>query len=135
MAASILQQLLALYFVTIYSWQLSSREKSLVEKKISFIYFKDFTDLVFFYTDISFFIFSYAKHMLYSEQPTVLLAQRHLNTVPLNKFENLNSILNIFQKTHDFLVFTGPLIICIYLRTTGRHFRDQENVRHLRQSY
>ena len=49
MIASILQQLLPLYFAIIYNWQLSSSQKSLVEKKSS-IYFKDFTDLDFFYT-------------------------------------------------------------------------------------
>ena len=73
---------------------------------------------------------SYAKRMLYSEQPTFLLARGHLNTMILTNFENLNSISNIFQETHDFLVLTDPVIICIYLRTTNRHFRDQGNVRH-----
>ena len=34
MNTSILQQLLALYFATLYSWQLSSSEKSLVGEKI-----------------------------------------------------------------------------------------------------
>ena len=34
MAVSILQQLLPLYFVIIYSWQLSSSEKLLAGKKI-----------------------------------------------------------------------------------------------------
>ena len=67
MTASILQQFLGLYFTIIYSWQLSSCQKSLVGKKTSSIYFKDFKDLDFLYTDISFFIFSYAKRMLYSE--------------------------------------------------------------------
>ena len=69
--------------------------------------------------------------MMYSEQPTVLLAQRHLNTMLLTNFENLISILNIFREAHDFLVLTDPVIVCIYLRTTGRHFRDQRNVLHL----
>ena len=50
MTASILQQLLALYFAIRYSWQLSSSEKSLVEKKNSSICLKDFTDLDFFFT-------------------------------------------------------------------------------------
>ena len=68
--------------------------------------------------------------MLYSEQPTVLLARRYLNTMLLTNFENLNSISNIFQETHNFLVLTDPLIICIYLRTTDIHFRDPGNVRH-----
>ena len=53
MNASILQQLLALYFVIIYSWQLSRSEKSLVGKKIH-PYIKDFTDLDFFYAHIFF---------------------------------------------------------------------------------
>ena len=30
--------------------------------------------------------------------------------------ENLNSILNIFQETQDFLILTDSKIICIYLR-------------------
>ena len=129
MAASILQQLLALCFAIIYGWQFSGSEKLLVGKQNSSIYFKDFTDLDFLYADI-FFIFSYAKCMLYSEQPTFLLARRHLNTMLLTNFKNLNSISNIFPETHDFLVLTDPLIICIYLRTTDRHFRDQGNIRH-----
>ena len=53
MTASILQQLLALQIAIIYGWQLSSSEKSLVGKKYSSIYFKDFTD--FFYIDNYFF--------------------------------------------------------------------------------
>ena len=73
---------------------------------------------------------SYAQRMLYSEQPTVLLVRRHLNTMILTNFEKLNSISNIFQETHDFLVLTDSVIIFIYLRTTDRHFRDQGNVRH-----
>ena len=72
----------------------------------------------------------YAKLMLYSEQSTVLLARRRLNTMPLTKLENLNSISNIFHETHNCLVLMDPLTIYIYLRTTDRHFRDQWNVRH-----
>ena len=72
----------------------------------------------------------YAKRMVYLEQPTVLLARRHLNTILLTDFENLNSISNIFQTTDDFLVLTDPVIICICLRTTNRYFRDQGNVGH-----
>ena len=68
--------------------------------------------------------------MLYSEQPTFLLAWRHLNTIILTDFENLNSISNIFQETQNFLVLTDPVIICIYLRTTDIHFCDQGNVRY-----
>ena len=72
----------------------------------------------------------YAKRIPYSEQPTVLLARKHLNTMLLTNFENLNSISNIFQETHYFLVLTDRVIICIYLRTTDSHFRDQGNVRY-----
>ena len=49
----------------------------------------------------------YVKGMRYCEQPTVLLARTYLN---------LNSISNIFQETHGFLVLKDPVIICIYLR-------------------
>ena len=112
MTASILQQLLALYFAIIYSWQLSSNEKSLVGKKNSSIHSKDFTDLDFFYTDIWFFHFlwqmpvylvCYTKRMRYFEKPTVLLTQRHLNIMLLTNFENLN----LFRNT-KFLSFEGP---------------------------
>ena len=47
-----------------------------------------------------------------------------------DQFWKLNYISSIFQETHDFLVLADPVIICIYLRTTERHFRDQGNVRH-----
>ena len=75
------------------------------------------------------YLVGYVKLMLYSEQSTNLLARRLLITMLLTNFENLNSISNIFQETHD-LVLTDPVIIYIYLRTTERHFLDQENVRH-----
>ena len=76
------------------------------------------------------YLVGYEKRMPYPEQPTVLLARRHLNTMLLTNFANFNSISNIFQETHDFFVLTDPVIICIYLRTTDRHFRDKGNVRH-----
>ena len=57
MTASILQQLLALCVALIYSWQLSSSKKSLAGKKFIYIFFKDFTDLYFFYANIYFFNF------------------------------------------------------------------------------
>ena len=75
-------------------------------------------------------IFQETHDFLVLTDPTVLLARRDLSTMILTNFENLNSISNIFQETHDFLVLTDPVIICIYLRTTDRHFRDQGNVRH-----
>ena len=48
----------------------------------------------------------------------------------LTNFEDLNSISNIFQETNDSLVLTDPVIIYIYLRITGRRFRDQGNIRY-----
>ena len=62
--------------------------------------------------------------MLYSEQPTVLLARRQLSRMILTNFEKLNFISNIFQETHDFLVLADPVNICINLRTTDRYFRE-----------
>ena len=78
MTASILQQLLALYFAIRYSWQLSSSEKSLVGKKNSSVCLKDFTDLDFFFTfclscffhflwKMHVYVLGYAEYMLYSE--------------------------------------------------------------------
>ena len=72
--------------------------------------------------EIPVYLVGYAKRMLYSEHATVLLAWRHLSTMLLTNFENLTSILNIFQDTHDFLVLTDPAILCIYLRTADRQF-------------
>ena len=129
MTASILQQLLALYFPIIYSWQFSSNEKSLVGIYIYiYIYQKDLTDLNFFHIDIFFIFFgkcviNEACAVLWA---TVLLVRRHLNTKLLTNFGNLISLLNIFQETHDLLALTDPVIICIYLRITDR----KENVRH-----
>ena len=142
MTTYILQQLQALYFAIIYSWQLSNSEKSMVGKKNNpyiprilqiyiFFFFSFFFFFIFFFhflLQMPVYLFSHAKRMLYSEQP--LLAWRHLNTMILTNFQNLNSISNIFQEMHNFLVLTDPVIICIYLRTTGRHFRDQGNIRH-----
>ena len=70
----------------------------------------------------------YKKRMLYSEQPTVLIARRHLDTMILTNFENFNTISNIFQEIYSFLALTDLVIIFIYLRTTGRCFCDQVNV-------
>ena len=105
-------------FLCYNSWQLPSSEKSSVGKKIIHSS-KGFCYLV-----------SYAKRMLYSAQPTISFVQRHLNTMIVTNFKNLNSIWNIFQEIHHFLVLTEPVIICIYLRTIDRHFCNQGNVRH-----
>ena len=121
----------------IYSWQVSSCEKSLVGEKKFIPIFPGFCRFRFplhrfvfhFLWQMPAYLVGYANGMLHSEQPTVLLARRHLNTMLLTNFENLNFISNIFQETQDFLVLTEPLIICIYLRTTDRQFCDQRNVR------
>ena len=77
-----------------------------------------------------FYLVDYAKCMLHSEKLTILLARRHLNRMLLINFENLNSISNMSQETHNFLVFMDPVIICICLISTDKHFHDQGNVRH-----
>ena len=78
---------------------------------------------------------SYTKRMLHSEQPTVLIAGRHLDTMILTNFENFNSISNIFQEIYNFLVLTDLVIIFIYSRTTDRYFCDQETSAIPLQSY
>ena len=76
------------------------------------------------------YLVGYLKRMLFSQQSTVLLVRRHLNTMLFINFENLNYILHIFQENTRFLSFDGhPVIVCIYLKTHDRHFRDQGNVR------
>ena len=96
------------------------------------MYLKDFTELDFFSlssTNVGL-PCQLHKATLYSEQPTILLARRHLKTLTSTNFENLNSISNIFQETHDFLVLPDPAIICIHLRTTDRYFLYQGNDRY-----
>ena len=67
-----------------------------------------------------FFIFSYARRMLYSEETTVfLLAQRHLNTMLLTNFENLNLNIQKFQhfpRNTQFLSFDGPTNYLYFLK-------------------
>ena len=48
----------------------------------------------------------------------------HLNTMVLTNFEVLNSISSMFQETHNLLVLSDAVIVCIYLRTTDIHFRE-----------
>ena len=58
------------------------------------------------------YLVGYAKRMMYPEQPTVLLAPRHLSITLLKlNFKNLSSILNIFQETHN----SHGFINCLYL--------------------
>ena len=142
MAGSILQQLLALYFTIIYSWQLSSSEKSIMGKKFihmpqGFYRFRFLFLFFFFFHSFSFsltnpaYLVGYTKIMLYSQQPTVVLARRHLNTILLTNFENSKFHFWTFSKKHIILVLAEPVIICIYLRTADRHFGGQVNVCHL----
>ena len=131
-----LQQLLALYFAIIYGWQLSSSERSLAAREIIHI-FQGFYRFRFIF--FHFFHFCLDKYMFtlsvtqrvsctLSSQP--LLPWRHLNTVILTNFEKLKSISNIFQEIHDFVILMDPVVLCIYLRTIGRHFSYQGNVGH-----
>ena len=73
------------------------------------------------YRRIAICISDYTKCMLYSEQPTVLLVRRQLNTMILTNFKDVNFISNIFKETNNFLVLMDPIIICIYLLNTFRN--------------
>ena len=130
MTASILQQLLALYLAIMYSWQLLSSEKSLVGQKIHYIFqgFYRFRFLLHRY----FFSFSTtnaclpcrlrkAYTVLWTANSFVVSENPKHNAFDLF-WKNLNSNSNIFQETHDFLVWTDTLIIWIYSRTTDRTF-------------
>ena len=116
MTTSILQQLLTLYFATIHSWQLASSEKSLVGKKFIYIsqgFYRSYLHTVFFiFFEKCLFTLNvgYTKSMLYCEQPTVLLAQRHLNTMPSalsTKSLKLKFLLKHFPRNTGFLSFDG----------------------------
>ena len=137
MTASVLKQSLALYFPIICSWQLSSSEKSLVRKKNSSIYLKDFTD--FYYRNIFFFIY-FDKCPCYPcrLRPAVLgTANRFVgsetpkyNAFDLfsKNFKDLNSISNIFQETHDFLVLTNSVILLyLFLERTSVSFFEKNH--------
>ena len=130
MTASVLQQLLALYFSIIYSWQLSSSEKILLGKKIHPFISRvlqihiSFTLMLFSFSLTNAWLTcrlrkSYAvlwagNHFVGSESPID-------NT--LDQFENLNSI----RRNTRSLSFHGPTI---YLHLFTNHRRDQENLRH-----
>ena len=90
----------------------------------------------------------YAKRMLYPDQPTVLLARRHLNTMLLTLSMNIRKFkfhLEYFLTNATFLSFDG-LSYDLYLfnkepaylplkKTTDRHFCDQVNSVIQHQSY
>ena len=122
---SVLKQLLALSFPVIYSWQLSSSEKSLVSKKL-YPYISRILQIC--YTDF-FFSFYLSNACL-----PCRLRKMYALLWPTNRFvvseipknntfdlidstcESLNCIANIFQETLNSLVLMDSLIICIYLR-------------------
>ena len=111
MTASALKQLLALYFPIIYSWQLSSSEKSLVGKNvhpyISKILQISFIQIFFFsftMTNACVILVGYAKRMLYSEQPTVLFARKYLNTTLLTLLTLLTKFFFFFELNILFIV-------------------------------
>ena len=112
MSASILQQLLTLYFAIIYNWQLLSSEKLLVGKKFIPI-FQGFCRFRFplhrfvfhFLWQMPAYLVSYANGMLHSEQPTVLLARRHLNTMLLTNFEKNTRFLSFDGATNYLHLF------------------------------
>ena len=63
----------------------------------------------------------YVSCKLYSgSQPVVGLKTPKRNA--FGQFSKFEFHFEHFQETHDFLVLTDPVIICIYLRTTDRHF-------------
>ena len=116
MTASVFKQLLALYFAIIYSWQLSSSEKSLVGKKvhphISRILQVSFTQIfvLHFLWQMSVYLVGYGNCMLYSKQPTVLLARRYLKTkflTLLTKILKIKFHLEHFPRNVRFLMFDG----------------------------
>lgn len=43
------------------------------------------------------YLVGYTKRMLYCEQPTLLLAQRHLNTILLTNFDRTTNYLHLFK--------------------------------------
>ena len=69
-----------------------------------------------------FYLVGDAKSMVWSKWSAMLLVQRDVNTLYLISlmkfFKKLNSISNIFQEPHDFLIFTGSVTIYISLRSS-----------------
>ena len=81
-----------------------------------------------------------AKRMMWSKWSATLLVWRDVNINAFHLidkiFENLNSISNIFQEHHNFLIFTDSFIIYISWRrsqpkfsvkNTEKRFLDQGN--------
>ena len=121
--ASVFKQLLSLHFPVMYSWQLSSSERPLVEKKVH-PYISKILQILF--TQI-FFSFSLTNVCLPCELGKMFAVcwtanRSNGSEIPKLKafhliyenLENLNCIRNTFQETQDFLVLTDSVIICIY---------------------
>ena len=107
---------LYLYFAIIYSWQLSSSAKSLVGKNVHphiwTILQISFTQIfvLHFLWQMSVYLVSYGNCMLYSKQPTVLLARRYLKTkllILLTKILKIKFHLEHFPRNARFLRFDG----------------------------
>ena len=123
MTASALKQLLALYFPIIYSWSLSSSEKSLVGKNvhpyISKILQISFTQIRFFIYFDKCLCYPCQLHKVYAvlwaAKPFVPSEIPKHNAFDLiyENFKNLNSISNIFLRKTLF-VLTDSVIICTY---------------------
>ena len=79
-----------------------------------------------------------AKRYLRSNQPSMLLAKRDLNIIPFDlvdkRFQNFNSISNVFQELHEFLILTNYIYLrnsqppFFLVKNTDRGFPDQENI-------
>ena len=107
MTASILQQLLALYFAIMSSWQLSSSEKSLIGKKVFHISqgFSRFRFLFSFFLSLFFFFsFSLTNACL----PYQLRQTYDLTRNDFNQFWKLKFHFEHFPRNTRFLSFDGP---------------------------
>ena len=131
MTACILQQL-ALYFAIIYSWQLSSIEKCR--------YFKDFSQLDFFYTD-NFFSFSLTNACLpcrLCKPYDVLWAVNHFvaSETPkrnaFNQFWKCKFHFKYFPRNSWFISFVGP---ANYLYLFKNHWQSIQSLQVLQNKF
>ena len=86
------------------------------------MYLKGFTDLDFF-----FYFFNLPCH--FRKEDVALSAANLFVSSETNKHNDFNQFWK-FKLYFRLLILTDPVIICIYLRTTDRYFRDQGNGRH-----
>ena len=136
MTASILQQLLALYFEIIYSWQLSSCEKSLVGKKIH-PYISRILQIQSSFTQINF-SFSLTNTCfpcrLSKAYATLWTANRFVcSKIPdhnaFDQFWKVKFNFEYFSRHARLFSFDGPSK-SLYLFKNHQHFGDHGNVRH-----